>query len=147
MLAFVQRRFGGGGWSPGDNQPFRQLTVKVKPGDAFGPLTALKDIRRFAKKHRILNMTYRSSYYERPTTRRMREASERAYFNKWEYLKYCSSVVDYAIKNDLQFRTPVSVGCSNRLSQVCSDTPVPPKIDGLSEEEILRMAQSFYNKP
>ena len=146
MLAFVQRRFSGGGWSPGRNQRNRQLTVGVKPGGNFGSMKALSEVRKFAKKHRIIQMAGRSLFYEPPSTKKMREASERAYFAKWDYLKYCTMVVEYSLRNDLMFRTNVSQGCSNRLTQVCALKPVEPKSDGMSAEEIRNMAESFYGK-
>ena len=146
MLAFVQRRFAGGGWSPGKHQPYRQLSLRVKSGDAFGPMKAFKEVRQFAKKHGIIQMTFRSSFYEPPTSRRMRESSERAYFAKWNYLKYCTRVVDYSMHNSLLMRTPVAEGGSNRLAQICSQDPIQPKVDGMHADEIRNMAESFYGK-
>ena len=147
MLSFVQRRFAGGGWSPGDNHSFRQLTVKVKPGENSDPLVALRKVRTFAKRHRIIAKTFQYSYYELPTDRRMREASERAYFTKFDYLSYCRRVVNYSMKNNLLMRTSIADGDENRLLKLCPKVTTETKSDGMSPEEIRNMADAFYSQP
>ena len=145
MLSFVQRRFAGGGWSPGDNHSFRQLTVKVKPGEGSDPMVALRRVRSFAKRHKIIAKTFQYSYYELPTDRRMREASERVYFTKFEYLSYCRRVINYSLKNNLLMRTSISDGDENRLLKLCPRVTSDTKSDGMSPAEIRSMADAFYS--
>ena len=61
-------------------------------------------------------------------------------------MNYCTSVVDYAMKNNLLMSTPALDDQEGRLVHVCQKVENEPKADGLSKEEITTMAEAFYSR-
>ena len=143
LFEFVQKRFGGG-WSRGRSHHSVQFQKTV--GDRK-PSAVLNDVAAFAKRWDIRKRTALFHHYEHPTDKRTRLKFEKAYFAKWHYLKYCSRMINFGLGKGLLLGSPLDITDEMQLKRkgaVGSETVIKP--DGLSKDEVLSMAKSFYGK-
>ena len=69
---------------------------------------------------------------------------ERPYNRKYEYLRYCREMINYAVRNDLGMRTNVNDDDDSRLSSLCEMRVNETKSDAFNKSELEEMAKAFY---
>ena len=150
ILALIQKRFRGGGWSPGRSHSGneRGLTLVTPPESTA--TRSFKILQTIARRTGVSKKTYLASFYELPTLRRARERSERAHFSRWHYLKYCTQMLQYGLKY-AQRQLPLAkqqVTVADDLLAVARQPLVwaKPKRDAMNEDEIRTMALHFNSR-
>ncbi len=150
ILGVLQKRFRGGGWSPGRSHSANERGLTLVPSAGASATKSLKILHNVARKTGVSKRTYLASFYELPTLRRARERSERAHFSRWHYLKYCTQILQYGLKYT-QRALPLAKPQPTVANDLLAATTAPlvwakPKRDAMNEEELRIMAASFYSR-
>lgn len=72
--------------------------VVPEPGKT---LKAFAQLQRFAKQNGAMKRTFHIQRREFPCMARRRKMTERVYYAKWHWLKYCTQVVRYSVNRGL----------------------------------------------